>query len=125
MEIDDNILQPNNGAYEKGEMRVGLPLSYIAEKLRGALASAHQVYRIINHSAQIARPDLTNSQLACQEPVASACVSFKYSLTAFLAMYNMLGMIADPNKVDSLLNCDQDEFAVWLNTVEREGSILG
>ena len=126
MEIDDNILQPNAGAFEKDEVRSGPPLSYIAEKLRGALESAHEVWRAINRSGPINLSQSANAPVAAQElGLSSAFSSFRYSMTAFLALHNMLGMIADQKKIDALLDYNHDEFAAWLDRVEREGSILG
>ena len=114
MEIDDeNILQPNAGAYEKDEVRNGPPLSYIAEKLRCALESAHEVVQAIKRAAH-------------QEMLLSpAFSSFRYSLISYLALHNMLGMINEPNKVDAILNYKHDDFVAWLDRIEREGSILG
>lgn len=126
MEIDDNIYQPNSGAFEKDEIRNGPPLSYVAEKLRNALESAHEVVWAIKRASPTILSEPPKAFGGLKELVLTpAYLSFKYSLTSFLALNNMLGMIADPEKADALLDYSHADFAAWLDVVEREGSILG
>lgn len=110
--IDDLFTDPNAGAYEVEESRVGPPLAYVGEKLRCSLEHAHR-------SAQATRgaPE--------READREADAAFRYGLTAYLALYNMLGLLSDPRKLDALLELDEDSFETWLDAVQREGSVDG
>ena len=111
-DIDDLFTDPNAGAYEVEESRVGPPLTYVGEKLRHSLEYAHRV-------AGTMRSDVEH------EARHDAVAAFRYGLTAYLGLYNMLGMILDHRKLDALRELDDDAFEDWLDTVEREGSVTG
>ena len=109
-DIDDLFTDPNASAYVVDEPRSGPPLSYVGEKLRGALQYAHR---------------LALSAHAQHDVKRDADATFRYALTAYLALYNMLGLMSDHRKVDALLELNDDEFEDWLTTVQREGSVSG
>jgi hypothetical protein len=111
-DIDDLFTDPNAGAYEAKETRVGPPLTYVGEKLRYSLEHAHRAARAMEEGAtEAARRD--------------ADAAFRYGVTAYLGLYNMLGMLIDHRKLDGLLELDGDAFEDWLDTVQREGSVHG
>jgi len=111
-DIDDLFTDPNAGAYEAEETRLGPPLAYVGEKLRCALEHSHSAARATK---------ATGAEAAYRE----ADASFRYGVTAYLGLFNMLGMLADHRKLDALLDLDSDSFEEWLATVQREGSVHG
>jgi hypothetical protein len=111
-DIDDLFTDPNAGAYETKETRVGPPLTYVGEKLRCSVEHAHR-------AARATKADGTDA--AHRE----ADASFRYGVTAYLGLHNMLGRLLDHRKLDALLDLDSDAFDEWLDTVEREGSVHG
>ena len=115
---DDAIIPPNGGAYEKRETRNGPPLGYVGEKLGMAVIAAHSVLRLIES-------DEATAQLRAYEPGSSAFQSFHSATTAFLALYNMLGLIDDQHKFDLLQKLGPDEFREWVERVQRVGSVRG
>jgi hypothetical protein len=111
-EIDDLFTDPNAGAYEAKETRVGPPLTYVGEKLRYSLEHAHRAARAtVEGGTDAARRD--------------ADAAFRYGVTAYLGLYNMLGMLIGHRKLDALLELDGAAFEDWLDTVQREGSVHG
>ena len=111
-DIDDLFTEPNAGAYEAEETRVGPPLTYVGEKLRNSLEYAHRAARVTKVGALEAAHRHTDAAL-------------RYGVTAYLGLYNMLGMIQDHRKLDALLDLDREAFEAWLDTVQREGSVHG
>lgn len=111
-DIDDLFTDPNAGAYEAEETRVGPPLTYVGEKLRYSLEHGHRAATATK---------VTGSEAAHRE----ADASFRYGVTAYLGLYNMLGMMLDHRKLDALLDLDGAAFEEWLDTVQREGSVHG
>lgn len=111
-DIDDLVTDPNAGAYEAEETRLGPPLTYVGEKLRCALEHSHRAARATKAAG---------AEAAHRE----ADASFRYGVTAYLGLYNMLGMLVDHRKLDALLDLDSDSLEEWLVTVQREGSVHG
>lgn len=111
-DIDDLFTDPNAGAYEVEETRVGPPLAYVGDKLRCSMEHAHRAARLMRTSPE-------------REAHQEADAAFRYGLTAYLGLYNMLGLILDHRKLDALLELDEDAFEGWLDTVRREGSVGG
>ena len=116
--IDDSITPPNGEAYEKVELRDGSPLSYVAEKLGRAVEFSHAVYQKLEFKGADNVPNE-------YEPRESAGAAFRYATTAYLALYNMLGLIDDQNKFKTLEKLSPDQFRAWIAMVQREGSIHG
>lgn len=122
LDIDDElILTPNNGAYERPEIRHGLPLNYVSEKIGSAVESAYRSYHWLKDRKGNESPD----DLEHQQAIASIWDTFRCATTAFLALHNMLGLIQDPDKFNSLLKLSPKRFGAWLAMVRREGSISG
>ncbi len=115
---DDLILTPNNGAYEHPEIRHGLPLDYVSEKLASALEDIHRAYQHLKAGSPPKGQDE-------DQALKSTWAAFRYSTTAFLALHNMLGLIDDQSKFDALLKLSPKKFSSWLTMVRREGSISG
>jgi|SRR5208337_2165955 len=121
--IDDLFREPNAGAYEKEETRKGPPLSYVGEKLRRAVESAHGTYQAINRDVPDDLPQparARGSQYSTKQDgiLSPAYSTFIYSLVAFLALYNILGVITDRHKIPTLLSMSHDDFTVWLDGIE-------
>lgn len=116
--IDDSISPPNGEAYEKVELRDGSPLSYVGEKLGMAVEFSHAVYQKLEIKG-------ADNMLNEYGPRESAGAAFRYATTAFLALYNMLGLIDDQNKFKTLEKLSPDKFRTWIAMVQREGSIHG
>lgn len=121
-DIDDLFRDPNAGAYEVEETRAGPPLDYVGGKLRDALEYSHRLVRGMRHPPGLptARAGLDMDALR-----RDAEATFRYALTSYLALYNMLGLISDHRKVDALLELDGDALEGWLDMVQREGSVRG
>jgi hypothetical protein len=102
-DISDPFREPNAGAYEKDEKRKGPPLGYVGEKLRRAVESAHDTYQAIDRDDPDNLPQPAKARGSAystkQDGILSPAYStFIYSLTAFLALYNILGVISDHQK---------------------------
>lgn len=115
---ENSIISSNGDAYEKRETREGSPLSYVGEKLGMAVEASHTVLRLIES-------DPAFSALRGYEPGSSAFQAFHSATTAFLALYNMLGLIDDQHKFDLLRKLGTDDFRSWVEMVQREGSVKG
>ena len=128
--ICDLYQEPNAGAYEKEETRKGPPLGYVGEKLRRAVEYAHETYQAIDRDVPENLPQPAKARGSAystkQDGILSPADStFIYSLTAFLALYNMLGVISDQQKIPALLAVNHEDLSAWLDGVEREGSVHG
>jgi hypothetical protein len=106
MDVEDLFTDPNGPAYQKLENRQGPPLAYVAEKLRHCLESVHLAAR---------RP----------EDTGHADSAFRYGLTSYLALMNLLGLANDLDLSDRLLAMETDAFSGWLDRVTEEGSVTG
>lgn len=123
-DIDDLFTDPNAGAYEVEESRTGPPLTYVGEKLRYAVEHSHRLVRTLRcHGISPTGGDHGDAGPLEREPEQDAVGAFRYGLTAYLALYNMLGMILDHRKLDALLDLDEESLEGWLDTVQREGSV--
>jgi hypothetical protein len=128
--ICDLFREPNAGAYEKEETRKGLPLGYVGEKLRHAVVSAHETYQAIDRDVPENLPQPAKARGSAYSTkhdgiLSPAYSAFIYSMTAFLALYNMLGIISDQEKIPALLAMNHEDLSAWLDGVEREGSVHG
>jgi|SRR5579883_842769 len=120
----------NGPAYAKREERVGPPLSYVSEKLKSAILSSHALWGLAQRDIP---DDLPQPTFAKNTPykvkddsVLSPCyASFRFGLTAFLALHNMLDIANEKDVFKKLLQMGLDEFESWLGRIEAEGSIHG
>lgn len=111
-DIDDLYVPPNADGYERREVRDGMPLEYVGEKLGRAVRAVHQQSRRARHGVEPVQAD-------------SSDAAFYYTVTAFVALYNMLGLVADPDRIAQLLDLDEHEFDAWAENVEQQGSVTG
>lgn len=128
--IDDLYSDPNAGAYEKREVRTGPPLDYVGEKLGIAVKFSHRTYRRMRESVSDDLPVLeaalgTGGSVKGDALLSPAFITFRGATTAFLALYNMLGLIHDQDKFEALLELSSSEFDDWVDRIEREGSVTG
>ncbi len=129
-DISDLFREPNAGAYEKEERRKGPPLGYVGEKLRRAVESAHGMYQDINRLVpdNLPQPEKVRGSVFSTKQdslLSPAYTNFMYGLTAYLALYNMLGVLSDHQKIPTLLSMSHEDFSGWLDGIEREGSVHG
>jgi hypothetical protein len=124
------IPDSNGSAYTREERRNGPPLDYVGEKLRKAVESAHATYKAVVGFVPRDLPpepefDPSAPSSAKFDILAhNAYYALSYSLTAFLALYNMLGVVRD-DYVEGIAAKSRDELRIWLDLIEREGSVHG
>lgn len=127
-ESDEMPSDPNGSAYQKAEKRTGPPLDYVAEKLESSLVMIHNTIRSIR---EMVPEDLPQSSAAIGSSysvkqdglVSPAWSAFRYGLTAFLALQNMLALANDPKIFERLLGYTTEQFRDWLNNIDRRGLI--
>ncbi len=102
-----DFLGPNGGAYERSELRIGPPLEYVAEKLRGTLETLHDEIR------------------SSERPSLNLRTSLNYGVTAYLALQNMLGLANRGDWFDRIESFSRREFREWLDRVGAEGDVRG
>ena len=130
------LADPNGAAYRTGERRVGPPLDYVGEKLRQGLACQHALLhalRVPGGPDDGARSDGASSGTSSGASggpsggasAMAARLAFGYQLTAYLALYNMLGSRGSEDDVDRLVATAPGDFRRWLDFVAREGSVSG
>lgn len=100
-------LNANAGAYTALQSRDGIPLSYVAEKLKCAIEDLHRHGR------------------RCYEARIELRRCMYYLLVAHLALHNMLAKANDLSLVDRLLDGSSENLNRWLRLVEREGDVQG
>lgn len=128
MDFPDDVLpDPNAGAYERVEARRGPPLAYVGEKLKAAVVHAHALLGTLKEESGVGAGGVAAGTGTGHASMArhEAFATFHYSLRAFLALYNMMGMVQEDAKVRALLAMDGTAFREWLDRVEREGSVTG
>ena len=130
-DIDRFLQDPNGPAYRKDEVRHGLPLDYVGEKLRYALDAQQRLLRELDvRAANEPATGRTLAGEAAAEPpldlaTQSAIAAFHYLVTAYLALHNMLGSHTGHDYLQRLRSMSGEDFERWLAFVEREGSVSG
>lgn len=129
MDIPDTI-PPNGPAYTRTETRTGPPLSYVAEKLRGCLKSLHSLHSLTVRDVpdglpcperfQDKHPNYDPKLYSVLEPCYAA---FRYALTSYLALNNLLAFANDQDIFERLLLMPNEDFDRWLDDIDREGSV--
>ena len=114
-DMDDLLGDSNAGAYRRKEIREGPPLSYVAEKLGSALEELHYGLRLMNEAGALRSRDDDGARVTQG--------AFRYTLTAFCALHNMLSLAGDPGLADRLLDLPPQEFRQWVTDVTSEGSV--
>ncbi|MCP5517259.1 MAG: hypothetical protein H7A45_08400 [Verrucomicrobiales bacterium] len=128
---DDGLTEPNAGAYVKEETRHGPPLEYVAEKLAGSLKALHTLHLAARRDLPDDLPPprgLASSGIPYNPKTGSVLLpceaAFRYGLTSFLALNNLLGVANDPELGERLLRLSPRDFDLWLQRVRVEGSVL-
>ena len=103
-----NLKPSSSGpAYTAREIRQGVPLSYVSEKLSHAI--------IDTHAAGVAHPE-ARKRLA----------HVMYSQTkAFLALHNVLAVADAPGLPEQLLEMERHELHSWIAAVVTHGDLFG
>ena len=110
---DDLFRGPNDGAYEKGQERVGPPLEYVAEKFRHGLEATHHLLADLNQGK------------GHDSMLFSARHAFLSQLTGYLALNNLLALANDHNLSQRLEGYSSEEFKEWLDRIDQQGSVTG
>lgn len=100
-------MSSNGAAYTTQEVRQGVPLSYVSEKLVHAIEDTHAVGQAFPE----ARKRLAH-------------VMYSQS-KAFLALHNLLGAANAPGLPERLLEMDRRELDKWIAAVITHGDLLG
>ena len=106
MDFDDVPMNSNGPAYQHSELRVGPPLDYVAEKLRGSLNCLHKL-------------------ASTETPSDDMRLAFYYALVSYLALNNMLAAANPLGFSDRLAKMTPDDFEQWLDAIDRGGSVNG
>tara|TARA_B100000749_G_C18431684_1_gene468220 strand:- start:742 stop:1098 length:357 start_codon:yes stop_codon:yes gene_type:complete len=117
MDFESEKPNTNGPAYTKAEERTGSPLDYVGEKLRCAIEDTHYLL----HESVYSENRLSIKE-ASSRPAFS---SFHYQITAFIALYNMLTMLEDPNRTKEFATYTRDEIKKLLDFIESNGSVSG
>jgi hypothetical protein len=97
----------NGPACTARELREGVPLGYVSEKLRHAIAETHDAAR--------AHPD-----------ARERLVHVMYSQTkALLALHNLLDVANAEGLPEHLLDMSRDELDRWVAAIVAHGDLLG
>jgi hypothetical protein len=115
---DEMFRGPNDGAYEKEEVRMGPPLDYVAEKFRRSMEQTHYLIHLVRQtgSAEAEEKDTILSQ---------ARGALRYQLTGYLALKNMLALANDQGLFERLERFSYDDFHDWLDRIDQQGSVRG
>ena len=129
-DVFENIDTPNSSAYQKVELRDGIPLSYVCEKLTESLKTIHHLNNFIKNNIhddlKLINPINNNLYSPKNDGLLSPLYSsFRYSLTSLLALHNMIGIANNQNIFEKLLSYNEEDFNHWLERIESEGSTNG
>ena len=116
-ESEELFRGPNDNAYEKEEIRTGPPLDYVAEKFRRSMEMTHYLINtLITSQMDTDQKDIMFSQ---------ARGAFRYQLTGYLALNNMLALVNEQGFFNRMENFSTDDFSDWLDRIDQRGSITG
>ena len=110
-DLEDMFRTPNDGAYEKEELRTGPPLDYVAEKLRRSFELTHC---LINNLNNLEGP----SQNELDPLLTQSCGAFRYQLTSYLALNNMLALGNEDGFFERMEHRSTEEFQDWLDRID-------
>lgn len=108
---------PNDGAYEKQELRTGPPLDYVAEKFRRSLEMTHSLLGTLNDNRI---EDNTTDALLSQ-----ARGALRYQLTGYLALKNMLAVVSNGGIFQRIEQYSHEDFSDWLDRIDQQGIVKG
>jgi len=117
-DADEMFRGPNDGAYEKEEIRTGPPLDYVAEKIRSAMELTHFLI------STLSRTDLADANDR-DTMLSQARGSLRYQMTGYLALKNMLALASDQGLFGRLERFSYDDFHDWLDRIDQQGTTTG
>lgn len=123
-DFEDLFRDTNGPSFQKEESRFGPPLVYVGEKLRNSVETWHNIVQnILIHVPD----DLSSGRLSVKKDLllSPAHYGFYSALVSFLALHNMLGSANSLSLVNDHASKSKEEFKLWLDFVEREGSVTG
>lgn len=97
----DGIPSKIGSAYVSTEVRHGVSLSYVSEKLRNAIVETNALAR------------------GCPQRQRELSWLMRFEVSAYLALHNCLEAANDPSLVDRLLHLARANLDQWLETIER------
>lgn len=115
---DDMFRGPNDGAYEKEELRTGPPLDYVAEKFRRSMELTHFLIHTIRRTESVQAEDKDTM-------LSQARGSFRYQLTGYLALKNMLALTSDQSLFGRIEHFSTSDFSDWLDRIDQQGTTTG
>jgi hypothetical protein len=110
-DADDEMRGSNDGAYEKGQVRMGPPLEYVAEKLRHGVEATHFVLAALRR------------QHGSESLIFNASYAFRSQITAYLALNNFLALVNDEGFFERLEGYSKEQFEDWLRRIDQQGSV--
>ena len=116
-ESEELFRGPNDGAYEKQELRTGPPLDYVAEKIRRSLEMTHYILGTLNNI------DVSEEQK--DNLFSQARGAFRYQLTGYLALKNMLAVVNNKGLFQRTEQYSHNDFSDWLDGIDQQGSVKG
>ena len=122
------FVSPNAGAYEREELRVGPPLSYVAEKLRASLEVQHDVICALRDrlpdDVTAVTPLRPGVSLKADLLVFPAQAAFWNALVAYLALNNLTAL-ATRETMERLLGFSHEDLDDWFRRIDEAGSTTG
>ena len=115
---EEMFRDPNDGAYEKEEVRTGPPLSYVAEKFRRGMELTHFLINTLKVGEELDSEEKNRF-------LSHAQGSLRYQLTGYLALHNMLALVNDQGFFARIENYSYDDFRDWLDRIDQQGSVSG
>jgi len=115
---DEMFIGPNDGAYEKEEIRTGPPLDYVAEKFRSSRELTHFLISTLSRTTFADANDRDTM-------LSQARGSLRYQLTGYLALKNMLALASDQGLFGRLERFSYDDFHDWLDRIDQQGATTG
>ena len=127
---DVSFTEPNGRTPVVQETRVGPPLSLVGQNMRRSLVYSHLACIAISAYIPDDLPQpkgwkAGGMSLKHDGLMAPIRCAFQHQLTAFLALYNMLGLNNWRTLADRCLAMTSCQFAAWLDRIAKVGSIKG
>ncbi len=115
---DEMFRGPNDGAYQKQEVRTCPPLDYVAEKFRRSMEQTHYLIQLVRRTGSTEAEE--NDTILSQ-----ARGALRYQLTGYLALKNMPALANDRELFERLEQFSYDDFHDWLDRIDQQGSVRG
>ena len=117
-DAEEMFRDPNDGAYEKDEVRTGPPLSYVAEKFRRSSELTHSLINRLKGMEELDSEHKSNL-------LSQARGALRYQLIGYLALNNMLALVNDQGFFDRIEHFSYDDFSDWFDRIDQQGSVSG